>query len=265
MSIDSPPIPEAVEPKKKNKLLWGCLIALFLGLVILCCGITLVLMPLFSDYDPLGTGLREQIEEYLPLDYLDDPSSIPAFDDLLEDDTGPDGEEYDTGPIFEDLQDAEDIPLAWFNFIDIGMSFYYPVGWDIEMEGFGVTFYEPNSYTYIYMGEDLTDLGTTAEEIALDILDSIQEEAQEDTFKLITSDPYYVSFAEDAHLTLFEWVDAEGYYTWAYDLEVVSGDSNIYIFLSGEDQDEILYYGDLLDIIASSLEEMPELEPSKDL
>jgi hypothetical protein len=115
------------------------------------------------------------------------------------------------------------------------------------------------------LGEDLTDIGTTAEKIALDILESIEEEAQEDTFKLISSDPYFVSLAEDAHLTLFEWVDQDGYYTWAYDLEIVSGESNIFIFLSGEDPDEILFYGDLLDIIASTLEEMPEIETNEDL
>jgi hypothetical protein len=149
--------------------------------------------------------------------------------------------------------------------MDIGTSFFYPSGWDIEMEGYAVTFYEPNSYTYIYLGEDLTDIGTTAEKIALDILESIEEEAQEDTFKLISSDPYFVSLAEDAHLTLFEWVDQDGYYTWAYDLEIVSGESNIFIFLSGEDPDEILFYGDLLDIIASTLEEMPEIETNEDL
>jgi hypothetical protein len=262
MSIDSPPIPEEVEgePKKKNNLLWGCLIALVLGLVIICCGLTLVLMPLFSDFDPLGTGLREQMEEY-----LGDPASIPGFEDFLDEVPGTDGDEFDTGPIFEDLYVAEDVPLAWFNFMDIGTSFFYPSGWDIEMEGYAVTFYEPNSYTYIYLGEDLTDIGTTAEKIALDILESIEEEAQEDTFKLISSDPYFVSLAEDAHLTLFEWVDQDGYYTWAYDLEIVSGESNIFIFLSGEDPDEILFYGDLLDIIASTLEEMPEIETNEDL
>jgi hypothetical protein len=114
------------------------------------------------------------------------------------------------------------------------------------------------------MGEDITDSGTLAEEIAIEILDSVQEEAQEGSFKLISSRPYSVSIAEDAHLTLFEWVDLDGYYIWAYDLEIVSGESNIYIFLSGEDPDEIPIYGDLLDLIASSLELMLEIEPSGD-
>ena len=264
MSIDTPPIPQAGEPKKKNNLLWGCLIALGLVLVIICCGATLVLMPLFSDMDPLGTGLRDRIEEYLPLEYLEDPSSIPGFDELLDEETGLDVEEYTPEPVSEDLAETQDIPLAVFDFIDIRMSFAYPVGWDIEMDGYGVTFYQPESYTYIYMGEDLTEIGVLAEDIATDIMDSVQEDAEEGSFKLISSTPYSVSIAEDAHLAVFEWVDLDGYYTWAYDLEIVSGESNIYIFLSGEDPDEILFYGDLLDIIASSLELMPEIETSED-
>ena len=264
MTIDTPPIPPTGEPKKNNRLLWGCLIALVLVLVIICCGATLVLMPLFSDMDPLGTGLRDRIEEYIPLEYLEDPSSIPGFDELMDEETGLDVEEYTPEPVSEDLTEAQDIPLAVFDFIDIGMSFAYPVGWDIEMDGYGVTFYQPDSYTYIYMGEDITEIGTLAEDITMDIMESVQEDAEEGSFKLISSTPYTVSIAEDAHLALFEWVDLDGYYTWAYDLEVVSGDSNIYIFLSGEDPEEISLYGDLLDIIASSLELMPEIEPSGD-
>lgn len=264
MSIDSPPIPPVEEPKKRSNLLLGCLIALVLILVVLCCAISLVLMPLFTDFDPLGTGLRDRIEEYLPLDYLEEPTYVPTVEVLTEEESCPEEEEFVPEPTSPGVPTAEDIPLAIFDFVDIRTSFYYPVGWDIEMEGYGVTFYEPDSYTYIYMGEDLTELGTTAEEIALDILASIEEEAQEDSFSLITSDPYYVNIADDAYLTLFEWVDQDGYYAWAYDLEIVSGESNIYIFLSGEDPDEILYYGDLLDMIASSLESAPEVETSND-
>lgn len=264
MSIDSPHIPPAGEPKKKNNLLWGCLIALVLVLVIICCGATLVLMPLFSDLDPLGTGLRGRIEEYIPLEYLEDPSSIPGFEELAEEVNSIEIGELETEPVPGDLPSAQDIQLAGFDFIDIGTSFAYPVGWDVEVDGYEVTFYHPESYTYIYMGEDITDSGTLAEEIAIEILDSVQEEAQEGSFKLISSTPYSVSIAEDAHLTLFEWVDLDGYYNWSYDLEIVSGESNIYIILSGEDPDEISLYGDLLDIIASSLDLMPEIEPSGD-
>jgi len=264
MSIDTPPIPPAGEPRKKNKLLWGCLIALVLVLVIICCGTTLVLMPLFSDMDPLGIGLRDRIEEYLPLEYLEDLSSIPGLEDLLEEETGFDIEEVLSETISEDLTEARDIPLAGFDFIDIGTSFVYPVGWDIAIQGYEVAFYHPENYAYLSLGEDITDSGTLAEDIAVEIIDSVAEEAEEGSFKLISSTAYSVSIAEDAHLSLFEWVDLDGYYTWAYDLEIVSGESNLYIFLIGYDPDEIPLYGDLLDIIASSLELMPEIETSGD-
>ncbi len=264
MSIDTPPIPPAGEPRKKNKLLWGCLIALVLVLVIICCGTTLVLMPLFSDMDPLGIGLRDRIEEYLPLEYLEDLSSIPGLEDLLEEETGFDIEEVLSEAISEDLTEARDIPLAGFDFIDIGTSFVYPVGWDIAIQGYEVAFYHPENYAYLSLGEDITDSGTLAEDIAVEIIDSVAEEAEEGSFKLISSMAYSVSIAEDAHLSLFEWVDLDGYYTWAYDLEIVSGESNLYIFLIGYDPDEIPLYGDLLDIIASSLELMPEIETSGD-
>lgn len=264
MSIDTPPIPPAGEPRKKNKLLWGCLIALVLVLVIICCGTTLVLMPLFSDMDPLGIGLRDRIEEYLPLEYLEDLSSIPGLEDLLEEETGFDIEEVLSETISEDLTEARDIPLAGFDFIDIGTSFVYPVGWDIAIQGYEVAFYHPENYAYLSLGEDITDSGTLAEDIAVEIIDSVAEEAEEGSFKLISSMAYSVSIAEDAHLSLFEWVDLDGYYTWAYDLEIVSGESNLYIFLIGYDPDEIPLYGDLLDIIASSLELMPEIETSGD-
>jgi hypothetical protein len=263
MSIDTPSIPPGEEPKKKNKLLWGCLIALVLVFVILCCGVTLIFMPLFSDYDPLGTGLREQIEEFIPSDYLDDTSSFPDFEDLL-DETGSDGGTTDPGPSSDDFYTADEMPLAWFDFLDIGIYFYYPEGWDIEVEGYEVTFYDPESFTFVYIGELLTDMGTTAEEISQDFLDSVQEDAQEGTYRLISSDIYSVNIADDAYLTLFEWVDLDGNYAWAYDLEIVSGESNIFIFLYGEDPDEILFYGELLDIIASSMESVPELEESID-
>lgn len=49
-----------------------------------------------------------------------------------------------------------------------------------------------------------------------------------------------------------EWTDLEGYFIWAYDLEIVDGESNIFFFLSGEDPGEIELYGDLLRIIVDS-------------
>lgn len=260
MSIDTPMLPPEEEPKKKYTWLWGCLIALILVLVVFCCLGSLYIMPLFMEIDPLETGLREQIEEYIPLDYLEDPSSIPVFEDLQDEEIYSEDDEIEPGPTFESITDAEDIPLAEFYFVDIGTSFFYPAGWDVEVELYGVTFFDPDSYTYIYIGEDMIEEGTRAEEIAQEILDSVQEEAQEGSFQLISSGPYTVYVADDAHLTLFEWVDQDGYYTWAYDLEMASGESNLFLFLSGEIEDEIPLYGELLDIIASSMETIPGVD-----
>ncbi len=264
MSIDSPPIPPENEPKKKNTWLRGCLIAFLLVLVVLCCGISLIFLPLFSERDSLGNGFQNQIEEYLPLDFLDDPSSLPDVEELLEEEFFSEGEDSLSESVSESILQAEDIPLAQFHFIDIGTSFHYPMGWDVEVDGYGVTFYDPESFTYIFLGEDMIEPGTEAEEIALEILDSIQAEAQEGSFTLLSNSAYPVGIAEDAHLTLFEWVDQDGYYTWAYDLEITSGESNLFLFLSGENPDEIPLYGDLLDLIVSSLELIPEIEESED-
>ena len=260
MTIDTPPIPpvgESEETNKKSKVLLGCLIALILALVILCCGITALLMPLFSDYDPLGTGLREKIEEVIPSEYLEDPSSIPGFDDLLED-TASDLDDFDFDFGSNETGDAQDIPRSMFYFTDIMVSFEYPVGWEIEMEGYTVTFYHPRDYTYIYLGEYGVDEGDTAEEVAYEFMATVEEDAQEGTFKLISNADYSLPLAEDAYLVLFEWIDLDGYYNWAYDLEIVIEESNISIILFGEIEDEIPYYGDLLDIIASSMEWMEE-------
>lgn len=258
MSIDTPPIPPVGETEGSNrnrKILLGCLIALILILVILCCGITALLMPVFSDYDPLGTGIREQIEELIPLDFLEDPASIPEFEDLLEE-TDSLLDDIDTDFGADEPKDARDLPLAIFYFTDIMTSFYYPAGWDIEMEGYTVTFYHPEVFTYIYLGEFTVEEGSTAEEVALDYLSTIEEDAQEDTFQLLSSSDYSTPLPGDAHLVLFEWIDQDGYYGWAYDLEIVYQDTNIFLLVFGEDEEEIEYYGDLLDIIASSLEPM---------
>jgi len=255
MTIDSPPIPPAeTEKKSTNKLLWGCLIAVVLALVIFCCLGSLLLMPLFSNFDPLGTNIRQRIEEYLPLDYLEDPSSIPAIEEILDyQDSSTSLATAQPAPAAKDSQDASFQPLSTFAINELGISFSYPSGWDIELDPYAATFYHPEDFTYLYVGEDPLDEGATAEAIADDVIESIRSDAQEGTFEILNSGPYSVSVAEDAYLAVFEWVDQDGYYTWAYDLEIVYGDSNLYFFLSGEDPDEIPQYGDLLDTIASSL------------
>jgi len=266
MTIDSPPIPPAeTEMKSSNKLLWGCLITVVLALVIFCCLGSLLVLPLFSNFDPLGTNIRQRIEEYLPMDYLEDPSSIPDIGEILEyPDSSTSEATAQPVPAAKDSQDTSIQPLATFAINELGISFSYPSGWDIELDPYAATFYHPEDFTYLYVGEDPLDEVTTAEGIANDVIESIQIDAQEGTFELLNSGPYSVSIAEDAYLAVFEWVDQDGYYTWAYDLEIVYGDSNLFFFLSGEDPDEIPKYGDFLDTIASSLIQIEGTIPETD-
>jgi len=266
MSIDTPPIPPGEGSKKKNNnLLWGCLIALVLALVVLCCGTTLVVMPLVTDTDPLGLGIRERIEQIIPLEYLEDPSSIPGFEEYLDDENLSEIDEVDSGQVPQSPKSAWDLPLSVFYFTDINTSFFYPAGWEVEVEGYSASFYEPDSYSYLYVAEYPVDPGTRAEDVTAEFLESIQEDAQEGSYQLLDSGEYYVPIPGEAYQALFEWVDSDGYYTWAYDLEIVSGESNLMVFMSGEDPEEIDYYRDLLDIIADSLELMPEIESGEDI
>lgn len=264
MSVDSPTIPaESEQPKKRNCFLWGCLSVIVLIAVSVCCLGSLVVLPLVTDFDPLN--LKERIGDSINLgdyldDYLDDPSQIPGLEDFFEEDFDPFQEEVmptaDTSdPVIgpsESRADASSIPLENYSAADFSAYFQYPAGWEIEVEDYAVTFYDPDSYKYLYVGEDLVDEGMTAEQVANDVMESIQEEAQEGTFQLLSSTPWLADQGEDAHLTLMEWTDSDGYYTWAYDLEIVLGEYNTFFFLSGENPDEIELYGDLLKIIADS-------------
>ena len=89
---------------------------------------------------------------------------------------------------------------------------------------------------------------------------SIEEEAQENSFHLLWAVDCQVKITDDAYLVLFEWIDDEGDHAWAYDLEMVSGESNLFISFYGAEQGEMDYYGELFDIIASSMELLTELQ-----
>jgi len=263
MGIDSSANPEtASQPKKKNCFLWGCLIVVILVVVGFCCLGSLIILPFVTDFDPLGVDLRDRIEEYIPWqEFLDDPSLIPGFEDFLEEgiDTYLDEDSFlpdEFSPESPDPSDthsdASSIPMANYFAHNFPVSFLYPSGWDIETEDYAVTFYDPNSYTYLYVGEDLVDEGTTPAIVADGVLESLMEESQEGTFRLISSETWQVPTGEDAHLNLMEWTDLDGYYTWAYDLEIVNGESNVFFFISGEEPGESALYGDLLRIIVDS-------------
>lgn len=241
--------------RKKGKcFLWGCLIVIVLFFVSVCCLVTLIFLPFYTDFDPLGFDLRDRIEQYIPWqELLEDPSVIPgmpdffddSFDDLLEE--LPE-ELTSSGP----ATGAHAVLLSTYVASDFQAIFDYPTGWEIETEEYGVTFYDTNSYTYLYVGEYLVDTGLDARQVAQDVADSLRDESQEGTFKVFESTPFSVPEVDDAYLMSYEFTDTEGYYQWALDLETVSGESNVYFYFSGDDPEDYLLYRELIELIAAS-------------
>ena len=254
MTNQTSAVPAEAPKKKGNCFLWGCLTVIILFFVSLCCLGSLIFLPFFTDFDPLGIDFRNRIEQYIPWqEFLEDSSAIPgmpeffddSFDDLLEDLPG---EQTSSSP----ATGAHAIPLSTYVASDFEAIFDYPTGWDIETEEYGVTFYDTYSYTYLYVGEDLVDSGVNAKQVAQDVADSLREESQEDTFKVFESTPFSVPEGYEAYLMSYEFTDTEEYYQWALDLEMVSGESNIFFFLSGEDPEDYQLYRELIEIIVAS-------------
>ncbi len=248
MSIETPSIPPTSDqPKKNNCLLWGCVSVVILVVISCCCIGSLVIVPFVTDFDPFN--LRNYVDDNFNLgDYLDDDFDF----DSDEDSYFPDESESETADLPESYNDASSIPLEYYSASDFSATFLYPSGWEIEVEDYAVTFYEPDSFTYLYVGEDVVDEGYTAAQVANDLMESIREESQEGTFQLVSSMPWPAEDGEDAHLNQMEWTDLDGYYTWAYDLEIVLGEYNTFFFISGEEPEDIALYGDLLEIIVDS-------------
>jgi len=248
--------------KNSNCFLKGCLIVLTLFVLVLCCLGTLVAVPFVTDFNPLGQDWQNRIMEIIPWeDFIQDPSLIPVLQDLFDEgfdlfleegesslDFLSPGVSDPTGP----ASDARAIPLATYTASDFPATFSYPAGWEIEEEAYEVIFSDPHSFTFLHVGEELVADGTTADQISSEVIESIQSEAESGTFILIETSPWSVPTGDDAYLSAYEWTDSEGYNLWAYDLETVSGESNIYIFLAGEDPELAPIYGELIKIIADS-------------
>ena len=240
--------------KKGNCFLWGCLTVIILFFVSLCCLGSLIFLPLFTDFDPLGIDLRHRIEQYIPWqELLEDPSAIPGLPDILDDSFDSlleeiPGDTSSSGP----STGAYAIPLSTYIASDFQAIFDYPTGWEIETEESGVTFYDTNSYTYLYVGEDPVESDISARQVAQDVADSLREESEEGTFSVFESTPFSIPEGDDAYLMSYEFTDSEGYYQWALDLETVSGDSNVFFYLSGEDPEDYQLYRELIEIIAVS-------------
>jgi len=248
MSIETPSIPPTSDqPKKNNCLLWGCVSVVILVVISCCCIGSLVIVPFVTDFDPFN--LRNFVDDnFNPGDYLDDDFDF----DSDEDSYFPDESESESADLPESYNDASSIPLEYYSASDFSATFLYPSGWEIEVEDYAVTFYDPDSFTYLWVGEDVVEEGYTAAQVANDLMESIREESQEGTFQLVSSMPWPAEDGEDAHLNQMEWTDLDGYYTWAYDLEIVLGEYNTYFFISGEEPEDIALYGDLLEIIVDS-------------
>lgn len=248
MSIETPSIPPTSDqPKKNNCLLWGCVSVVILVVISCCCIGSLVIVPFVTDFDPFN--LRNFVDDnFNPGDYLDDDFDF----DSDEDSYFPDESESESADLPESYNDASSIPLEYYSASDFSATFLVPSGWEIEVEDYAVTFYDPDSFTYLWVGEDVVEEGYTAAQVANDLMESIREESQEGTFQLVSSMPWPAEDGEDAHLNQMEWTDLDGYYTWAYDLEIVLGEYNTYFFISGEEPEDIALYGDLLEIIVDS-------------
>ena len=236
--------------KNSNCLLKGCLIVLLLFILVFCCLGTLVAVPFVTDFNPLGQNWQNRIMDVIPWeDFIQDPSLIPGLEDLMDEGFDFSSEAFDSTEL---TSDARAIPLATYTASDFPATFSYPAGWDIEVEAYEVTFYDPDSFTFLYVGEELVVDGTTAAQISSEVIESLQSEAQSGTFKIFENSPWSVPAGDDAYLNAFEWTDSEGYYLWAFDLETVSGESNVYFFLAGEDPELAPLYGELIKIIGDS-------------
>jgi len=232
----------AEAPKSKlNCFLWGCLAVVILFILTLCCLGTLIFLPLFTDYDPLGMDIRNRIEQYIP---LDDSSEIPGMPEIFDD---------TLDPFSDDAPDASgSVDLTTYVAQDFPATFGYPSDWAIETEESGVTFYDTNSHTYLYVGEVFYDEEMTARQVAEEVLASLSEDVEEGSFVMFEEGPFIIPTGDDAYLIGFEFIDLEGYYQWVLDLETIRGGSNIYFFLSGEDPEDYHHYRELIEIIAAS-------------
>ena len=225
------------ETKKPNYILWGCLIIIILGCLMSACLMTLVGLPLFTDFDPLGLDIEDWFDDIIPSDdYFEEPLDYET----------PEPVEIEPVPF------SGTMPLVPYSAVDFSANFTYPVDWEITEEDYRVTFSQPDSFTYLIVGEDVVDEGSTASEVADNVLESVMEDAAEGTFEILESGPYDLPSGYDAYLNTFQFVDNEGYFYWAYDLEIVDGESNIFFYLEGEDPEEYVVYRAIFDEIAAS-------------
>ncbi len=257
-----PPSPASSGGSSNNSncLLKGCLILLALFLVSCCCLGALLALPFVTDFDPLGLDLRNRFDEFIPWeDFLQDSSQFPdLFDDGFGNSTD-EGSTSDSTNLEPELTDdsileSGDFQLVPYPEIDFPITFSYPEGWDISADEYadGVTFIDPDSFTYFSVGRDWIEEGWTAAYISDDLIESLEFQAQEGSIVVTENTPYIVSTGDDANFSAYEWIDLDDNYQWVYDINIVFEDINIYFYMIGDDPAYFELYRDLIEAIGAS-------------
>jgi hypothetical protein len=249
----------SARPNRNTCLLRGCLIVGILLILVFCCLGTLVALPLVTGFDPLGLDLENRINEFIDWeDFMEDPSLVP---DLFEEEFNPLVSEEDPlldfptpGPLAptRPAPDARALSMASYSASDFPATFSYPAHWDVEEEPFRITFYDPDHNTVLYVGEDPVDIGTTAAQVADEVTGNLQSDAQSGSFMIIENSPWPIQTGEDAVLSAYAWKATDGTPRWAYDLEIVSGETNVFFFMVGEDPEQAFINAEVIELIAAS-------------
>lgn len=241
------------EPKKKNYLLWGCLIILVLMCLVVGCLVTVVGLS-FSGVDPLGLKLDQYIEDFSPwLDY-EEPYYDPTYEDK---DIAPDDEVEE--PSIDSVPDSGFDQLAPFYSDNFTFSFFYPEDWEMMEDEYneGVSFYDLSSNNHFTVGKGWLCQGcTTAADIAIKFMETIEFQAQPGSFVALENFPYDVPTGEDAYYSVMEWDNMEGDYMWVYAIHIYNEDPvedmDISFIMWGDDPDTIEMQRELLDKVVAS-------------
>jgi len=256
--MTTPQTPSA-EPKKKNCFLWGCLTVIILIILAACCLGSLVGLSLFTDLNPLGFYLENQINEFIDLnDFYDDTSGSNDLPKMF--DSEGDSDQGDEDPTLEDTTsdsalDDGSSQLVVYPDLEFPFSFSYPVGWEIDAQEFSVSvsFYHPSNNNYLVVGRDWLCQGClTAADSSVSFLEALEFQAELDNFNLIESAPFYVPAGDDAHFTACEWVDFDDNYHWAYSIHVVVEEDSMYLIMYGDTPENFDQYGELIKDIGAS-------------
>ena len=259
--MTTPPTTPA-EPKKKNIVLWTCLIIFFVVacLAVACLG-TLVVVPLITDLNPLGFDIQDWIIDFNPWsDYLEDSSRVPDLPKSVDDSGSASGTEDSTSEITtpeatqgSTSENGPDL-LVPYSDLDFPFTFAYPSAWIIEVVADdSVTFYDLSSNTQLFVGRDWLCQGClTAFDSLVRFGETLEFQAEEGDFEVIDNSPFVVSTGDDAHFNSYEWIDFDGNYNWIHAIVIVVDEYSIYFDLSGDDPDYFVIYRELIKEIGAS-------------